>query len=111
MTFFHKKAKVWFAWNNVKEISQEYGTKIWEFLELKKVAWSHFGNLFTEQRKIEPNEIAIMLENIHLIITKEDNFELIKPIEEEEMLKEIWDLEPNKSFGLDEFSISFYITY
>jgi len=52
-----------------------------------------------------------MLENIHLIITKEDSFELNKPIEEKEILKEIWDLEPNKSFGLDEFSISFYITY
>jgi hypothetical protein len=41
-----------------------------------------------EQGKTEPNEVAIMLENIHLIITKEDNFELIKPIEEEEILKE-----------------------
>ena len=52
-----------------------------------------------------------MLENIPLIIIEYGNFELIKPIEDKEILKFIWDLEPDKAFGLDKFSISFYKTY
>ena len=52
-----------------------------------------------------------MLENIPLIIIVYGKFELMKHIEDEEILKFIWDLETDKAFGLDKFSISIYKTY
>jgi hypothetical protein len=48
-----------------------------------------------------------MLDNIPLIISEEDNLELMKPIEEEEIMKAIWDLELDKAPESDGFSISY----
>lgn len=51
-----------------------------------------------------------MVEDIPLIIIEEDNFDLLKPVEEE-ILKSIWELEPDKAPEPDGFSISSYRYY
>jgi hypothetical protein len=53
-----------------------------------------------------------MLENIPLIISEEDNLDLdpMKLIKEEDIMKSIWNLEPDKAPRSNGFSISFYIT-
>jgi hypothetical protein len=52
-----------------------------------------------------------MLGNIPFIITEEDEFDLMKPINEEDILKSIWELEPHIAARPGNFSISFYKSY
>jgi hypothetical protein len=92
----------------VKEVVLDYGTKILDFEALKEATMKHFHSLFTHQSKANPKNEVDLIEHIPTMITNEENSELTRPIEEDEIKNVIWSLEPNKAPGLDGFSISFY---
>eukprot|EP00253_Pinus_taeda_P024857 PITA_24857 len=52
-----------------------------------------------------------LLSNIPLLVSPEDNFALINPITEEEIIKVIWSMDSDKAPGPDGFTIHFYKTY
>jgi len=52
-----------------------------------------------------------MLGNIPNIVFEHDNSQLVKEITEEEIAKGVWDMDPHKDLGPDEFSIRFYLSF
>jgi hypothetical protein len=58
--------------------------------------------------KLQPKNVEELLEHILKIITSEENNELVRTIEENEIKNVIWSLEPDKAPDPDNFSISFY---
>jgi hypothetical protein len=49
-----------------------------------------------------------LLDNIPNLISEHDNTQLVKEITEEEIVKVVWDMDPDKAPGPDGFSIRFY---
>jgi hypothetical protein len=93
--------------NNVKEISLDDGIGIIDFQELKNATRTYFVNLFTEQDRVDPYVSIAMLENIPEVVLAANNTNLMKPIEEREIMDAIWNLEHDKALRHDGFSISF----
>ena len=52
-----------------------------------------------------------MLSNIPSIVSEHENNQLVKDITEEEIIKEVWSLEPDKGPGPDGFPIIFYHSF
>jgi len=52
-----------------------------------------------------------MLANIPRIIFEHDNNQLVKEITKEEIIKVVWDMDPDKVPGPDGFSIRFYRSF
>jgi hypothetical protein len=57
---------------------------------------------------VAPENMKVMLENIPIVVTGEDNNDLMNPIKEVETQNAIWILEPDKALGLDYFYIPFH---
>jgi hypothetical protein len=95
----------------MKELIMDDGNKISDFQELKTAARAHHGSIFTKQDDVALKASASMPENIPAVVSDEENKELTRPIEEEEISSAIWSLEPNKAPRPDGFSISFYRSF
>jgi hypothetical protein len=81
-SLFHKQSKVRTIRNNVKDISWEDGSKIFEFEELKNVSRLYYCSLF-EKVEVALLNIEGLLENIPIQILSAENNEIMKPIEAE----------------------------
>ena len=61
-----------------------------------------------EDREVEKNKDQDFIQCVPSIVSKSFNQNLVRPIEEEKLVEENWDLDPDKAQGLDVFFISFY---
>jgi hypothetical protein len=52
-----------------------------------------------------------MLANIPELVSEEENNQLTQDVLEEEIVKEIWSLDPDKALGPDKFPIRLYLSY
>jgi len=105
MTFFHRKFKAIKIKNNIKGISLDYGSKISIFQAIKDVDSSHIESLCSEEQGVEHEIIIATLEHILMVIIKENNIELKKPIEDPKKINAISNLALDKAPGPDRFSI------
>jgi hypothetical protein len=83
--FFHNQAKYRQLQNNVSKITLEDGTIVTDFIEIKNVAKSHFEDLYTQREEANQINFETMLENIPSKITNAENFDLNRPILEDEI--------------------------
>eukprot|EP00253_Pinus_taeda_P033441 PITA_33441 len=74
--------------------------------EIKKEATSHYRDLLTESHGEE--DYLDLLQYLPKGITKDLNDMLNREIDEEEIKRTIWTLQPDKAPGLDGFPICFY---
>ena len=51
---------------------------------------------------------AKFLDNVHFLVGTEDNYDLMKPFSEKEILDVIWEMESDKDPGSDGFCFHFY---
>jgi hypothetical protein len=79
-----------------------------DFPTIKEVTKNHFEALYIKQEEVDPVSTAIMLENIPHLIFEVENEELVKEIEEGEIIKVIWGLAPDKALGPNGFFIHFF---
>ena len=68
----------------------------------------HFQLLFREYGLYDGVVSAEFLDNVPSLVSIEDNDDLIKPFTKHEILDVIWEMDPEKSPGLDGFSFHFY---
>eukprot|EP00253_Pinus_taeda_P001755 PITA_01755 len=80
------------------------------FSQIKEAAERHFKHLYTAGIQTNEEENADLLSNIPLLVNPEDNYVLIKPITEEEIIKVIWSMDSDKAPGPNGFTIHFYKT-
>eukprot|EP00253_Pinus_taeda_P031845 PITA_31845 len=74
-----------------------------------KVASDHYSVLLTKTKEVE--DYSNLLQHLPAEISEEINENLIKEIEEEEIRRVIWTLQPDKALGPDGFPICFYKAY
>lgn len=86
----------------------EYGTKINSFTTIKETTKTYFEDLYFEQEGVNTNVTTVMLKYFPIVIAHEENVELMKPIEESNILNAIWGLTFDKALGPNGFSIHFY---
>ena len=68
----------------------------------------HFNLLLSDSSETNPTSQDDLLSGIRSIISDKENEELGKQISEQEIIEEIWALQPEKSPGPDGFTINFY---
>ena len=94
--------------NNVSEIINLNGSKTTECKEIKIGAFQHFKRLLSKQEEVDNDLVMEMISNIPTLLSRMNNQELDKVIDEREVINANWNLEPDKAPGPDGFSISFY---
>eukprot|EP00253_Pinus_taeda_P029799 PITA_29799 len=107
--YFHKQATARRIRNSVSAINDSEGNNHNNQEDIKKAASSHFRSLLTESQ--EEEDYSDLLPYLPKGITQEINDTLNREIEEEDIRKAIWTLQPDKSPGPDGFPISFYREY
>ena len=75
---------------------------------IKKLAFQHFNQLYSDNGEADPLSQADLLSEIQPSITEEENKEVEKLISENEIIEAIWTLHLDKSPGPDGFTINFY---
>ena len=90
------------------EISNEYGVIIKGQDLLKQLASRHFQLLFQDDGCFDEEVSYDFLNNVPSLVSIEDNFDLMKPFSEMEIVDVIWAMESDIAPGPDGFSIHFY---
>ena len=75
---------------------------------IKKLAFQHFNQLYSDIGEADPLSQADLLSEIQPSITEEENKEMEKLISKNEIIEAIWTLHPDKSPGHDGFTVNFY---
>eukprot|EP00253_Pinus_taeda_P022852 PITA_22852 len=109
-TFFHRQYRERLSKNHISEITTIEGKICKGFSEIKEATISHFKSLYTAGDQGSEEDIADLLSNIPLLVSPEDNSTLTQPITEEEIIKVILSMDPDKAPGPDGFTIHFYKT-
>ena len=78
---------------------------------LKQASISHFQILFQEDGLSDGAISAEFLDNVPSLVSIEDNFDLMKPFTEKEIMDVIWAMESDKAHGTVGFSFHFYRVY
>eukprot|EP00253_Pinus_taeda_P018691 PITA_18691 len=104
--YFHKQAIARKIRNNVSSIINNEGNKHNKQENIKKAASSHYRDLLTESQGEE--DYSDLLQYLPKGITKDLNDMLNREIDEEEIKRTIWTLQPDKAPGPDGFPICFY---
>jgi hypothetical protein len=107
-SFFHKQAKARQHKNTVEEIKKSTGEVVNSFEEIKKEASSHFKNLYTQDGVDNKEQSLQFMEQIPQLIKEQDNQELTKVVTEAEVKAVVYQFDPDKSPGLDGFTLHFY---
>ena len=76
--------------------------------DIKDMVQQHFNLLLLDNGEIDPISQADLLSGICSNISDKENEELGNPILGHEIIEAIWALQPDKSPGLDGFTINFY---
>eukprot|EP00253_Pinus_taeda_P021062 PITA_21062 len=92
--------------NNVNSIIDNEGNRYNNQEDIKKVASTHYRDLLTETQGVE--EYSDLLQYLPKGVTKELNDTLNREIDEEEIKRKIWTLQPEKAPRPDGFPICFY---
>eukprot|EP00253_Pinus_taeda_P017260 PITA_17260 len=93
--YFHKQATARKIRNNVSTITDSEGNHHNNHESIKRAASLHFKSLLTENQ--EEFDYSELLQYLPKCITHEMNDSLNREIEEEEIRKAIWTLQPDKS--------------
>eukprot|EP00253_Pinus_taeda_P010075 PITA_10075 len=104
--YFHKQAIARKIRNNVNSIIDNEGNRYNNQEDIKKAASTHYRDLLTETQGVE--DYSDLLQYLPKGVTKELNDMLNREIDEEEIKRTIWTLQPDKAPGPDEFPICFY---
>jgi len=107
-SFFHRQHRARLSKNHISEIKTAEGQVRYGFNQVKDIVDSHFSKLYSEEPQDCEEEITSFLYNIPQLINLEDNVVLISDFTEEEIIKVIWSMEPDKVPGPDSFTIHFY---
>ena len=105
-TFFHKQTTVRKIRNNVTSITDDDGHLQTSQDVIKKATSKHYSVLLTETK--EAKDYSNLLQYLPTEISDEIDADLTKEIEEEEIQRAIWALQPDKAPSPDGFPISFY---
>lgn len=105
-TFFHKQTTARKIRNNVSSILDAKGNQQTTQEAIRKVATEHYRDILTETKGEE--DYADLLQYLPNGISKEMNDSLNKEIDEEEIRRMIWTLQPDKAPGPHGFPICFY---
>lgn len=107
-TYFHRQTKVRHHKRIELEIILEDGYVLNIFPNIKEAAKNDFEQLQNEENPPEFQAVTSLLENIPSLISNEDNENLNKYIEEQEIIQVIWGLALDKAPRSYGFSIHFY---
>lgn len=91
--FFHKQATIRKIRNNVTSIIDAEGNLQTTQGAIRKATSDHYSALLTETKEVE--DYSNLLQHLPIEISKEINENLIKEIEEEEIRRAIWMLQPD----------------
>jgi len=109
-SFFHRQYRARLSQNHISELTSSDGTILKGNDQLKGAAETHFHNLLEEEGACCEEITTKYLSNTPLLLSREDNAALLKTFSEDEIIKVIWSMEPDKAQGPDGFSIQFYKT-
>ena len=106
--YFHKQTNTRMCFNFIKELKDNNNKKINGKDAIKKLVLQHFNLLYSDSGHTYPISQADILPGIHPNNFVKENEDLEKPITDHEIIEAICTLHPDKSLGLDGFTINFY---
>eukprot|EP00253_Pinus_taeda_P028169 PITA_28169 len=92
------------CFNTISEIKEDNDIHK-DFEDIKKVAFSHFQNLYSEDK--DPHQYSDLLDIIPSAISPRMNEILEVKVTKDEVKKALFDMDPDKAPGLDGFSARF----
>ena len=107
-SFFHRQCRARISRNHILEIIDDEGVIIKGQDLLKQSSSRHFQMLFKDDGCSCEDVSFDFLLNVPSLVSIEENFKLMKPFSEYEIVEVIWAMELDKSSGPDGFSIHFY---
>jgi len=107
-TFFHRQYRARLCRNHISEITIAEGQTCKRFSHIKEAVVNHYSQLYTAGNQGNEEDMADFLSNIPPLVRAEDNIDLNRPFTEEEVIKVIWSMDPDKAPGPDGFTIHFY---
>jgi hypothetical protein len=99
-TFFHKQARVRQWKTKLEEIKTPTGETIQDFEEIKQHATRFYSQLYMKSRDLDVDMRNKFISHLPQLVSEEDNLELNKQVEEEEIMKAINQFNPDKAQAL-----------
>ena len=107
-SFFHHQCRARLSINHISKIIDDEGVIIKGQDLLKQLASRNFQLLFQDDGCSDEEVSSKFLNNVPSLFSIEDNFDLMNPFSEMEIVEVIWAMESDKAPGPDGFSIHFY---
>jgi len=106
--FFHRSIIANRAHNRISLIKNENGELQNTHKNIEAVLFKHFQNITRENNPNKEHSMKEMIRHIPKLVTREDNFNLNRPVTEEEVSKVLKDMQNCKALGLDGFNVDFF---
>lgn len=106
--FFHRSTLTNRTHNRISSILNEDG-ELWTTHEnIEAVMVQHFKGITNETNIDRNHNIKEIIKNIPRMVSREDNFNLIKPVAEEEVSTVIKEMQNSKAPSPDGFNVDFF---
>ena len=106
--FFHRSTMANRAHNRISSILNENGVLQTSHKNIEAVLIPHFRNITKENNLDREQRIKEITKNIPKLVSREDNFNLNKPVTEEEVSEVIKDMQNGKAPRPDGFNVDFF---
>eukprot|EP00253_Pinus_taeda_P023946 PITA_23946 len=107
-SYFHRQYRARLTRNHIAEIKTPEGSVCNSYHQIKAAAENYFMNLYRKENHSNNEEIVDIMSNIPNLISPKENAELCRPATEEEIIKVVWSMDPDKAPGPDGFTVHFY---
>jgi len=94
--------------NKISSIKDEGGNLLNSLEEIEAVLVQHFHDIAQETCSDREQSIRVISKHIPKLVTREDNFNLNRPVSEEEVSEVLKEMQNGKAPGLDGFNVDFF---
>jgi len=106
--FFHRSTVVNRAHNKISSIKDEGGNLLHSHEEIEPVLLQHFRGIAQESCSDREQSIRVISRHIHKPVSKEDNFNVNRPVSKEEISEVLKEMKNGKAPGPDGFNVDFF---
>ena len=105
---FHRQCRIKLSRNHILEVAIGEGVFVKGQDQLKLYASKRHQLLFQDDGITDKDASSELLLNIPSLVNAEDNYDLMKPFTEQEIINVIWAMESDEAPEPDGFTIHFY---
>ena len=106
--FFHRSTIAHRNNNRIVKLTDQHGIERNTHEEMEKVLLQHFQKIAEEASEDRYQFTEKFTQYIHKLVTREDNYNLNRPMNEDEVNEAIKEMQNGKAPGRDGFNVNFF---